>query len=131
MGMDNWRTPDAVRGGVDIPLPDSDVIFRVRLPSKHNKAFTRAVQAGLFKDATVTAIGTVEMGTVDVAGLRDMRMGAFADTCLIMPLPEGMTVATLRDEYQPAFEWLFDEAERLATELDKQGESVKKKSKAS
>jgi hypothetical protein len=68
---------------------------------------------------------------IDVPAMRDQRIDAFCTHCLIMPLPGGMTVDALREDYFPALDWLFNEAERMAGALDEEGKEVKKKSAAS
>jgi len=131
MDLEAYRVPDAVRSGVSLSLPGTDAVFHVKLPSVHNRAFGRAIQTAMFSDAKVMPDGKIEVGTIDVAALRDQRVEAFIAHCLLFPLPGGMTVETLRDEYYPALDWLFTEAERLAADLDKEGEAAKKKSRNS
>jgi hypothetical protein len=53
MNLEAYRVPDAVRSGVDIALPKSDAVFRVRLPSEFNRPYTRAIQTAMFAGATV------------------------------------------------------------------------------
>jgi hypothetical protein len=128
MNLESYRVPAAVRDGVEIILPDSDAVFRVRLPSRHNRAFTRALQAALFADVKLNPDGQFEAQRIDVARFRDTQLDVFCDHCLIMPLPGGITLDQLRDDYFPALEALFSEAERLAGLIDTEGDAAKKKS---
>jgi hypothetical protein len=131
MDLEAYRVPDAVRSGVDIALPKSDAVFRVKLPSEHNRAYTREIQTAMFAGATVNPEGKIELGMIDVPAMRDQRIEAFCAHCLIMPLPGGMTLEVLRKDYFPALDYLFNEAERLAEALDAEGKEAKKKSRAS
>lgn len=131
MDMEAYRVPVEVREGIALHLPNTEAVFHVKLPSQHNRPWARAVQTGMFSDAKVTAEGKIEMGVINVPALRDVRIDAFCDHCLVMPLPQGMTMETLRGEYFPALDWLFTEAERLAEALDREGEAAKKKSSPS
>src|SRR5580765_2236380 len=128
MDLELYRVPAAVREGVTLTLPNTEASFRVRLPSQHNRPFSRAVQNAKFSDVKVTTDGNVEMGVINVPALRDQRISAFCDHCLIMPLPGGMTLEALQGDYYPALDWLFTDAERLAAELDQEAITAKKKS---
>jgi hypothetical protein len=131
MNLEAYRVPDAVRAGVEIALPKADAVFRVKLPSAFNRPYTRAIQTAMFAGATVNPEGKIELGVIDVPAMRDQRIEAFCAHCLIMPLPGGMTIETLREDFFPALDWLFNEAERLAEALDADGLDAKKKSRAS
>jgi hypothetical protein len=127
-----YRVPDSARIGVDIALKQyPDVVFRVKLPSKHNRAYTRALRQAMFAGARMDASGQVDVSSVDITQITDARIGAFAEHCLCMPLPTGMTREMLADEYYPALEELFETASDMADAADAEGEKAAKKSRPS
>ena len=126
MSMESYRVPLGVREGVELTLPGTDTVFRVKLPSSWNKPYQRALMTSWPTE--------VEWSTLPVAeqlALMDKQQQAFADHCLVHPLPDGITFDILRDEYPAALEWLTTESARLALELDQEASDAAKKSQPS
>lgn len=123
MSMESYRVPAGVREGVELTLPGTDTVFRVKLPSSSNKPYQRALM--------MTWPTEVEWSTLPVAeqlALMDAQQQAFAEHCLVHPLPDGLTFSMLRDEYPAALDWLTTESARLALELDQEASDAAKKS---
>lgn len=132
MDLERYRVPASVREGVVIELPGTkDAVFRVALPSEHNRAFSAAQQSALMGKAGMTMgdDGKPDLTQVDFRKFQEARIEAFLQHC-ILDLPEGLTREALAGEYWPALKALFDRACDLAKDEAASAAAVTKKSPA-
>jgi hypothetical protein len=123
MTLESYRVPAGVREGIELTVPGTDTTFLVKLPSSFNKAYQRAMMIAWPNEGDLASLPMVEQ-----LALIDAQQQAFGDHCLVHPLPDGLTFATLRDEYPAALDWLTMEAARMAAELDVEASDAAKKS---
>lgn len=125
MDFDRYRVPASAREGVDIALPGTtDAVFRVRLPTRYNRAYMAAAQRALA--VKLGEDGRADLSAVDFVAWREARLAAFLDHCVI-GIPEGLTREGLAEEYRPGLEALFAAAEELAEAEEEAAEAAEKK----
>lgn len=128
MDLEQYRVPASVREGVNIDLPGSKgATFRVRLPSKYNRAFQGAQQRAAKMRLGVD--GKPDFSQVDFIGWQEARLDAFLEHC-ILAMPDGMTAELLAGDYRPALEALFEAASARAEAEDDEAAKTVKKSNA-
>lgn len=99
--------------------------FHVELPTRWNKAFTRAWQEKVAASMKVDEDGTIDRSNMLAADLQEAQMEAFADNCILTgPLPP----AELKNEFYPLLETLYRRAEELGNELEKKADAAVGKS---
>lgn len=133
--FDIYRLPAGVTDGVDIPLPGTPAMFRVRLPSAanddYNMAFMSKINANRFlgegfdptgDEVDAEALAQKLGGSIDPAEVIAMRRELFRDKCIVSAagLPEGMDVASFFKTYPLALRRLHDRAEELARQADRE-----------
>lgn len=125
MGLELYKMPLGLTEGVDIPLPQTKIKFRVMLPGNSNEEFSSQVMAEMNAQNPIPVdISDDEIQTikVDPAVFVKVRKQIFFKTCIISAegLPKGMNIEEFFDEYELAKKFVFDKAVELATEADLQ-----------
>ncbi len=128
MSLESYRVPLGVREGVELTLPGTDSVFRVKLPSQSNKPYQRALMMAAAIAQGDRPMDGGEMSPAALPVFLDAQVEAFGAYCLVAPLPDGLTFATLRDEYPTALDWITQESMRLARDLDAEASDAAKKS---
>jgi hypothetical protein len=128
-----YRVPSSALDGVLLSLAHApDLAFKVRLPSRHNRAYQVAVQVALGSAATLDGAGEVTVDTSKLAALADARLEAFVMHCIDpASLPTGLSPADLLGLYRPAAEALYEQALALAADEEGQADAAVGKSPAS
>jgi hypothetical protein len=127
-GLSKYKLNKAFTEGVDIRLDDApDVVFRVKLPSQYNRAYTQAMYSSMEFD--VSDDGTVKPGG-DLVDMRYAAEDAFMNHCLISvdgePIPSDFA-----EVYAPAIPELMDKAQELANAIDSKVDDAVGKSSTS
>jgi len=127
-----YRVPSSAIDGVLITLPDAPAVtFRVRLPSRHNRAYQAAIQLAVGRAATIGDGGVVQLDPERIADMAESRLEAFLAHCLDLgSLPTGIDADALRGAYRPALEALYEQALILADAEEGEADAAVGKSPA-
>lgn len=109
---EKYRTPEQVTQGVTLTL--DDVNFRVALPTEANIRYQRALAVRYART----------QGEVGVAQFIEYQLDAFLDTCILECSDPDLTGDVLRDEFVGGAVELFNQAQRLAGDLEADREDV-------
>jgi len=128
MGLEKYKLDKAFTDGVDIYLDAApDVVFRVRLPSQYNRAYSQALYGAM--DWSVGDDGQVKPGG-SLLTTRYAQEDAFIEHCLLSqdgePVPESF-----RTDYPLALAELMEKAAELANDIQERVADTVKKSSAS
>ena len=128
-----YRVPTSALDGVLLALPQAPAVaFKVRLPSRHNRAYQAALQAAIGKAASLDEKGEVKLDATKLASLADDRLAAFVSHCIDeSSLPTGITLDALLGVYRPAADALYTQALVLSDTEEAEAAAAVGKSSAS
>jgi hypothetical protein len=119
-----YKLDKAFTEGVDLYLDEApDVVFRVRLPSRYNRAYTNAIYGGMGLKLSSDGLVKTDSSIMDA---RFAQEDAFVAHCILSmdgeALPENFAT-----DYPEALAELMEKATELANEIEaKVADTVKK-----
>lgn len=128
MGLELYKLPLGLADGVEIPLPETDVVFTIMLPCNSNEEFSSRLLARL--NMTTDDISEDGSPTVNPQDFSDKRQKLFFDTCIIdvRGLPDGISKDEFFKEYPLAAKFLMRKANNLSVKADEEVNKALEKS---